>query len=295
MTGENENIDPNQGGGGQVGTPAGVQSPAGSDGQAEGSTQAPANWRETLPEELRDHASLKPFADVGSLAKSFTELSTKLGADKIVMPKEGAPESEWNAFYKALGRPDESAGYDLKAPEGTETIAELSDWFRNEAYKQGLSTKQAQGLYEAYITGFEKVIDAKLQAGFQAGETALKIEWGNNYDENKAAAMNLVKNFMGEDFVQYLVDSTHGNDARMVKGFYELSKLFKGDNMGDGQPGSVQTPEELEKLADDIMDNKDNPEYKHYWSQIPTPEKEAAVQKVNEYRKRAGDLRRQRK
>ena len=63
------------------------------------------NWKESLPDDLRDNPSLKSIQDVPGLAKSFIHAQKMVGADKIPVPTEHATKEDWDAVYSKLGRP----------------------------------------------------------------------------------------------------------------------------------------------------------------------------------------------
>mgnify|MGYP003301338703 CR=1 FL=1 len=66
--------------------------------------QAPA-WTQQLPEEMRNNkdvmAQLTKFAKIGDMAKSYSELESKLGKS-LVQPGENASAEEVQAFYEKL-------------------------------------------------------------------------------------------------------------------------------------------------------------------------------------------------
>ena len=101
--------------------------PQGGDGTPGAGTPAPGttlggggepSFRDSLPEDLRDHASLKDFNDVGSLAKSFVHAQSMIGSDKINLPTDKSTPEQWSQFYKELGRPDSVDGYDVSSARG---------------------------------------------------------------------------------------------------------------------------------------------------------------------------------
>ena len=63
------------------------------------------DWKQELPDDLRDHPSIANMQDVTSLAKSMVHAQSLVGADKIAVPGKWADEQDWNQVYDKLGSP----------------------------------------------------------------------------------------------------------------------------------------------------------------------------------------------
>ena len=92
------------------------------DNPSEPTQQQEVNWRESLPDDLRDDPSLKSIQDVPGLAKSFIHAQKMVGADKIPVPTEHATKEDWDAVYSKLGRPATPDDYKVEG-EATDTEA----------------------------------------------------------------------------------------------------------------------------------------------------------------------------
>src|SRR3990167_9967125 len=116
----------------------------------DGSGQPPITfdkWRETIPEDIRNDASLKDIKDLTGLAKGYVSAQKLIGS-KINIPKEG-DEAAWNDLYGKLGRPESPDKYQVKRPElpkemGYDENAEKQ--FLPVAHKIGLNGKQVDAL-----------------------------------------------------------------------------------------------------------------------------------------------------
>src|SRR5210317_1139444 len=99
------------------------------------------NWRESLPEDLRENKTLADVKDVGSLAQQFIDSQQMIG-QSIRIPGPDAGEEAWknfhskltdkvptliptpdpdneevmSALYNRMGRPEDPEGY--RHPEG---------------------------------------------------------------------------------------------------------------------------------------------------------------------------------
>jgi len=106
---------------------------------------AQVDWKESLPEDLKNDPSLLTVKDVPGLAKSYIHAQKMIGADKIALPGKNASEEEWDAVYNRLGKPEEAKAYeedfgDLPIPE--ENVKN----FKDAAHKLGLNQTQFKGL-----------------------------------------------------------------------------------------------------------------------------------------------------
>ena len=91
-------------------------------------TAAPTDWRASLPQEIRDLPTFGKFKAVSSLAQSYAELERWKGqSGKVAIPAPDSPPEAWGEVFKAIGRPDDPAGYDLKAPEGVQAFLKLAE------------------------------------------------------------------------------------------------------------------------------------------------------------------------
>ena len=71
------------------------------------------NWRDTLPEELKNDPTLQNINDVESLAKTAVHQQKMIG-NRIPMPKNDEEKAE---LYSKLGRPDEPKNYEVDVPQ----------------------------------------------------------------------------------------------------------------------------------------------------------------------------------
>lgn len=148
------------------------------------------NWKESLPEELRDEECLNNVAGFTDLVTQHVHGQKSIGKNKIVLPSENAPDSEWDAFYDAVGRPKTEEDYK------TEADPDIPEEFRNEekskrgwatARKLGLTKKQWQGLisWDNSETKLAIADSDKLDASeLKTAEDTLKEKLGMSYEES---------------------------------------------------------------------------------------------------------------
>ncbi len=139
--------------------------------------------------ETQYHSAVEPFTDKNSLAKGYSELSTKMGTALQIPTSETTPD-EVTAFYQKLGVPPTKDGYDLKMPELPEGLSHDEKFemtMRGVAHEAHISQEAMKKLFEAYNAyrvsahGYQQEEGQKLIA---EGDKALHEKWGVDYPKN---------------------------------------------------------------------------------------------------------------
>lgn len=150
-------------------------------GQATSVEPAKIDWRSEIPEEIRSHKSLETIQDIPSLAKSFVNAQSMIGADKVAIPGKYATDDDWNIVYDKMGRPAESSGYELenKLAEGQSENVEMLTNYKDVAHKLGLQPRQAQGLLNWFNTTTADALPDPNAMAAKQSETieSLKEKW----------------------------------------------------------------------------------------------------------------------
>lgn len=121
----------------------------------------------------------KGYRTPADLFKAYRELESKLGQDKIVLPKDGADSKEWDAVYGKLGRPDSADKYVM--PQGSDEA--MFKAIAPGLHGAGLTQKQldaATSAYNQYVQNITAQMQVDLKADFKTAEDALSREWGVN-------------------------------------------------------------------------------------------------------------------
>lgn len=235
-------------------------------------------WRDSLPDDMRNHPALQDFKDVTGLTKSYLSQQELIGKDKITIPGEDDADG-WGNLYGKLGRPEKAEGYEYKAPEGSEGLKvddELVSQYQKKFYELGLSKKQGEALFNLYNENVvNKINGLTADAEKRRADTQLllKKEWGQAYDQNLNMAKNVIKELGDPDLIPFLEETGLGNDPRIVKIFYNIATKTSEDNFKSGGQGGgfISTPEQAKNKisqlqADDkFMEaymNKTHPEHK---------------------------------
>ena len=224
-----------------------------------------ASWRDTLPDDLKSNTSLGKFETVEGLAKSYTNLEKMLGADKVVVPKDGDQEG-WNRFYRAAGHPEKAEDYGFgkpeQIPEGMVYDPELDKRLAGIVHKHGLNKHQAAGVRndllamvgEGATANLEssKLAEAENQKAIIAGENALKAEWGNAYEQRGKVAGAAINKFLSPETVAAFAAAGIANNPAVIKDFYNLGVKLAGETELIGAGQTEQTPGDLDGAIADF-------------------------------------------
>ncbi|MCB9943402.1 MAG: hypothetical protein H6851_07255 [Geminicoccaceae bacterium] len=111
-------------------------------------TPALPDWAQALGDADREWLGKAGHKDIAAVVRGYRSLETFLGADKagrgLVRPADEADAEAWDEFYKALGRPDDPAGYGLAEREGADP--EFSAAAAKAMHEAGLTPAQANAL-----------------------------------------------------------------------------------------------------------------------------------------------------
>lgn len=208
-----------------------------------------------------DNPNFNKYKTVKAFAEGYESLVSKLGTS-VSIPNENSTPEQWNDFYNKLGRPESADKYEFedKLPEGLEIDEKLDGDYRALAYEIGLSSAQAQKLrafynsaVEAAYLGNQKEVQTRLAEAHEKNVSEIKEMWGGDYKAKTKIAMNTARAVLSQDTLDYLDATGLGNNAKLVKDFYELSKRLSGDtHFVDGSQNYKQ-PQTLESMESEAM------------------------------------------
>lgn len=207
-----------------------------------------ATWRESYEDpDIKGATTLDKFKGkddreiLAAVSKGYVNLEKMPRG--VTVPKDGAPQAEWDAFYEKAGRPKtvDEYGIDLKVPEGMVWSKEAERRMLQGAHEVGLNKKQAEGLLNKYLA-IAKEGNDRISAGVaqdaEAAYEEIRKDWGGLTERNTALVQRCVTEFGGEELKTYLDESGLGNDPRFLKFVFKMgspmveSNLIKGDNLG---------------------------------------------------------------
>lgn len=254
------------------------------------------NWRDSLPEELKEHKGLADVKDVGGLAQQFLDGQAALGTS-IRIPGPEAGDDAWTAFntklaakvpnliqtpdvdnpetmaalYNKLGRPEDATGYEH--PEGMDAT-KMAD-FATLSHELGLSKaqygKMVGALQEFTVKQQEAATDAFVQ-----GIRELKQEWGIVYEDNVQMVDSVMKGTNAPDYLKELA-ADGKMPAEAMRWLYDIGKQLgtEGINFNKDEFSTRVTPAEAKARVGEIMGDSKGP----YWD-ASHPQHREYVQRV---------------
>jgi len=231
-----------------------------SDEQAQAApegAQAAGDWRESLPQQLRDapyireaktadeaFAGIKgaaeymgnslriPGPDAGAEAmQKFYERVMEKAPGLMRKPDTSDPES-FDAILKALGKPDSADKYQLPEIDGYQIPDERIGRLKAIAHEAGLTADQAAKLYQTMLSD-EANSQANQLGEHQAQMQQLRGEWGLAYESRMAAARKALEATKAPADVMAAFDNG-SLAAEGIRWMYGLSQ-----SLGAGEGGQV--------------------------------------------------------
>lgn len=194
------------------------------------------DWREQLPDDLKQSQSITKFKTIPDLAKSYLEIEKMMGS-RVGLPKDDSPAEEWNGFYKSWGRPDKFDAYKIPdLPKELNIPDEFGKSLREMAHTIGLNQKQFEKLINWGAQQSMTALQAQ-QATNSERAGKLKKEWGFKYENNYNKAMRALAYLVGyksdHPFLQYLETTSMGNDPEFLQMLFDLHERLGEDSFED--------------------------------------------------------------
>lgn len=156
----------------------------------------PQSWNAGFDEDTNAYVSNKGWQNPADVLNSYRNLEKFVGGSKnlLEMPGENADEAALNNFFNKLGRPESADKYNFNIPDGGD--AQLTDWFRQTAHKNGLTDKQASAIFDAWnemsMARVQSMQD-EMKTNSEKDLENLRKEWGQGYDAQISAGKQAVK------------------------------------------------------------------------------------------------------
>ena len=238
------------------------------------------DWKSSLPEELKNDATLQNFKNVEDLAKTVVHQQKRLGST-ISIPKT---DEEMNEVYTKLGRPEDPSKYTVNIPQDYEPYFEKEnlDQFKNVAHQIGLNDKQVGALLEYQMNTIKHEMDnepAEISRQKADTETALKQEWGYDYEKKVQAADRALSVYGDDELRELITNSSAGNNPAVIRFFARLGEEVTEDMAKNTQNNrlSVSPIDAKDEIAK-IMSDANHPYHKG---------DETAVEKVRQLHEKA--------
>ena len=199
-----------------------------------------------LSDEDKGFIQSSNYTDPAAVIKALRDTKSYVGMDKndlVRIPKADADGNrDLSEVYKQLGRPDDAAGYGFGDEEFAKAAAQ-------KLYDLGISKKQAESLMQFMVEqdNVNKTkADEEWNTAIEKGMTALKKEWGSDYEANVAVAQQAVRDitektgFTAEELDK--VEKALGTD-KATKLFYSIGAAAGGVKSLQNYNAGQETPE----------------------------------------------------
>lgn len=256
--------------------------PATSAAAAPASTQP--SWRDTLPEDIKGHASLARYKDVAEVAKAYLNAEKMIGAEKIALPGKHATDEDWMQVFRRLGAPEKPEDYKFELPKDSVIDQEMVKNFQAIVHKHGVLPKQAESLLNWYGELSAKRQQehlTQLKAAQDQDWDLLRKEWGDGLERKAAMARAAVKEYGGDEMSDWLKQTGLDRHPQMLRFMSKMGEQLSEDTIPQGKgSGWGQTPDEIQQKINTIHADRKHP----YWDKMH-PNHQSAVKEMEDFYK----------
>lgn len=246
-----------------------------------GEGDAAQPWYASIPEEdVRATMEAKGYKNPAEAAMAYHSLyKMHRGSDDVVgIPKEGAEDTQWDNFYRALGRPDSPDGYEFTHEEGVKVNDALVGFGKQMFHAMGVSAKQAQigvTMWDKFAAEQDAALAEEWATTNAEEVAALKAKHGDNFDAYIEAGKRVVNGSgISKELIAKLEDDM--GTASVLELFSTIgAKSAEGAFVTTGSGGApavdMMTPQqaqaEIDKLNADekhmaAINNANDPNHK---------------------------------
>lgn len=248
-------------------------------------------WQKTLPEDwtitvtdengveqeisLRDHPALADYATKDEAVKALVHAQRMLGKTPegyVRLPGANTPPEQADAFYTALGRPEEPEAYvlpEFDLPDGYEVQEQLINGFTKAAFDLGLTTVQVSGLYEWFLPVVLAAHDEMERETCRSRDCELEsLRSVHRTDMPRVldSALRAAEAIGGEELLTALDKTRAGDQAAVINAFARIAPLvLEGGLRGAAEGwGEDLSREKLREMMQDPRyhdPNKRDPEF----------------------------------
>jgi len=218
------------------------------------------DWRDGLPESIRNEKCLDSIKTVGALAQSYVHAQKSIGANKVAIPGENATPEELDEFYKALGRPDKAEDYEsdkIELPEGVTLDTDEVKKFRDFAFEHGISQKVFEAALKFDIERVQNQIaaeNARANAEYEETLGKLQSEFGGRAQSVVAQCNKAMQTF---GLTEVLRDHGLLNNYTVIKALAGIGERISESRLH----GEAGNPVDPQTRINEIMGNPKDPYY----------------------------------
>jgi hypothetical protein len=223
------------------------------------SSETEGGFISSLSEDLRGEQSLKDFKDVNGLAKSYVNVNKMLGS-RIAIPGENSTPEELNGFYAKLGRPESHDKYSVDP----EDKSELTNKFKETAFKAGLSDKQAKEIY-SMLSEEAKNIQKANEENDKNLEAQFNKEFGANIESVKSNVNKILSEYANDEIIGLLDQTPPETQMALIRIFDSMVRKSNGEGvLKSGNQTAPSNIEDLLKKRGELMNRRnyyEDPEF----------------------------------
>lgn len=217
-------------------------------GPVEEVAEATTNFVDSMLEQIEDedvksagfwkNLEGKNANEVGQYIKELNSFAGKKGD----IPKKDATDEEWNEFYSKLGRPESPEAYDFDVNEDfREAVGEESmpyfeqavKGFKEQAYKLGANTDQAEEMLDWYLSMMVDSTTAQketLEEEAKQKDIELRKAWGDQYDGMERGIEALLRsNGMEDEHIEWAKKSGILKEPTLAITLGNIASRFEDD------------------------------------------------------------------
>lgn len=236
------------------------------------------NWKDSLPEDLRNEPCLDNVKNFATLTKSYVSSQKMIGKNKIALPGENATQEELDAFYSALGRPAKAEEYkhdNVKLPPGIVLDDAAVAEFRNFAFQHGISQETFEQALAFDVERVRKRQEEAINAHNQeytATMTKLQQQYGDNLPARIAQVDKALSTFGIKDI---FIEKGLTNNYQIFEALANIGARISESRLAAGDvPQNFTTPQQQ---IDEIYGDPNSPIY-----QMDHPKHDATVARVKQ-------------
>ncbi len=210
------------------------------------------SWRDSLPADLKEAKALQTYDTIEDVARGYVNVRSLIGKRH----QDLTPE-ESSLLYSKLGKPDSQDKYTF--PEGLSE--DQNKWFRDLAFKNGLTQEQAKQMADSIILRnreTEEYVKAEHKLRYEKGVEELKKEFGGAFDKRLEIAVRAAKEFGGVDLINALKDAGVDNNPSLIKAFAQIGQKLLADKIVDADKSTAfgTTPADARNLIKEMQTNQ---------------------------------------
>ncbi len=224
------------------------------------------NWKELLPEDIRNEPTFNTVKSFPGLAQAYLSTKKMVGARPYKFPDQNSSEQDWNEFYKTQGRPETFKEYQIKRNEQIpEEIvkSEKIEPFLEKFHQFGLNQKQVGELMELYdnieiegIKGYQAQSSQKTEQEI----AALRQKWGSDYNK-KVENADMAFNLLPEELRTKITQSGMHNNALLAEILFEYSKSLDSEKFVSTDSGLGS--DSFSNIESQMSQIQQNPAYRN--------------------------------